>query len=408
MRYSYRAYSGDGRLSVGDIESTGKSQAIRLLAQQGLSVFELGNAAVESARGVAVGPTERKTLFVSQRPDLGRLYADLALLTGAGLTVTQALRALRDTERPGAQRSAIANILDKISGGASTSSSFATIPSVQQDTLGIIASGENTGRMDEVFSALALQAREQARLRQELLNALGYPAFLLALMVLAVLVLTFGLVPSIAPIFVDSGQPAPMIVRWLTGLREGLTSGLGRAILVFILAGSLLFLLPNIRNKLSPKLFPLVLRFPVFGSILRKSTSSRYLSGLALQLANGTPMAKALQLSAACTNSEAFKSRLLMVKEAVSTGEALASALRSTGFFDERIVSLIAVGDEASRLPVVTKRAADILETEVINTIKRGTALLTPLMTILMGALIGGLVVSVMTALLSINEIAIQ
>jgi general secretion pathway protein F len=340
--------------------------------------------------------------------NFSKLFADLALLTGAGLTLTQSLRSMRSTETGAAQQSAVIALLDKMASGSSAAASFAQIKAIPLESLGMISSGEHAGRLPEVFVALAAQYEERAKQRSQLLNALAYPLFLVVLMFAAIMVLTFVLVPSIAPVFENSGQPEPFIVAVLSNLRAGLTGGFTTVVLA---AAALLFLLsflPFIRAAATAAFQKLILNLPLIGPIIRKSAQARYLSSFALLIGNGAPMAKALELAALSAVIPAFKPVLLGVRDSVSTGEKLPSALKSSGLFDHRIVSLIAVGDEANRLPAVAKRAAQILENEAQNTIMRYTSLLTPMMTIFMGLLIGGLVVSVMTALLSVNEIAVQ
>ena len=406
MNFRYRAYMKDGRSDTGVLDAVSKEAALRALGSKGLAVFELTDAQVRTADFDVSKPPRFR--FGGKYVDFSRLFSDLALLTGAGLTVTQSLRSMRSTETAAAQRTAIIGLLDKMGSGASAAASFALIEAIPSENLGMISSGENAGKLPEVFGALAAQYEERAKLRSQLLNALAYPLFLAVLMIAASLVLTFALVPSIAPIFENSGQPAPFIVAVLSSFRAGLTGGFAMA--AFAAAALLLLLtfLPSIRAAAAAAFQKGIVRLPLIGPIIRKSAQARYLSSFALLIGNGAPMAKALELSALSTAFPAFKPALLSVRDSVSTGEKLPLALKRSGLFDERIITLIAVGDEANRLAAVSKRAAQILEGEAQKAIMQGTAMLTPLMTITMGLLIGGLVVSVMTALLSINEIAIQ
>jgi general secretion pathway protein F len=408
MNFRYRACLKDGRSDTGEFDAASKQDALRQLASKGLSVFELteAKAKVRVAESDALRPS--RLPFAGNRVDFPKLFADLALLTGAGLTVTQSLRSMRSTETAAAQHNAVIGLLDKMSSGAGAAASFAAIKSIPAECLGMISSGENAGRLAEVFGALAAQYEERARLKSQLLNALAYPLFLTVLMIAAIGVLTFALVPSIAPIFENSGQPAPFIVAALSGLRAGLSGGFAMAAFAITALLLLLSFLPSVRASAAGAVQKLIVNFPLIGPIIRKSAQARYLSSFALLIGNGAPMAKALELASLSAVIPAFKTVLLGVRDSVSAGEKLPAALKSSGLFDHRIVSLIAVGDEANRLPAVAKRASQILESEAQNAIMRYTALLTPLMTIFMGLLIGGLVVSVMTALLSINEIAVQ
>jgi general secretion pathway protein F len=408
MNFKYRAYGSGGKEDNGETEGRNRQDALRQLASRGLSVVHLSEAKPQTGRPGADSAKPARFGLPGKRLDPGRLFADLALLTEAGLTVTQSLRSMRSTETAPAQRQAIAALMEKMSAGTSAAVSFSAISTIQADSLGLIASGENAGRLPDVFRALATQHEERAKLKSLLVNALSYPAFLLVLMLLAVLVLTFVLVPALEPVFENSQAKAPLIVAALSALRRSLSSGGALLVFLVLLLAALASLLPKPRAMLAGSLQRLFLRLPFAGPIMRKTAIARYLSSFALLIGNGAAMAKALELSAVCATIPSYRARLFGIRDAVSVGQRLPAALQASGLFDERIIALIAVGDEANRLPVVAKRAAQILETAVQTATARYAAMLTPIMTIVMGILIGGLAVSVMTALLSINEIAVQ
>ena len=408
MNYKYRAYRGDGKATSGEIEGRTAQNAMQQLSAIGLSVIDLQESRKLSLNSKAQRAGFARFQLSKGRVDIGRLFADLALLTEAGLTVTQALRSMSATETAPLQRQTVATLLESMSAGRSAATSFSSISGIPLDSLGLIGSGENAGRLPEVFRTLALQYEERAKLRSDLFNALGYPAFLLALMLLAVLVLTFALVPALEPIFENNQSQTPFIVVALSALRRGLSSDLALIVMLATLLVAAASLHPKARTALARSTSTAVIRLPLVGAIIRKSSLASYLSSFAILIASGASMTKALELSANCSKLPSFGARLTEIRNSVSTGQRLPAAFEASGLFDDRIIALIAVGDEAGRLGVVAKRAAQILESEVQNATTRYAAMLTPLMTIVIGLLIGGLVISVMTALLSINEIAVQ
>jgi general secretion pathway protein F len=69
---------------------------------------------------------------------------------------------------------------------------------------------------------------------------------------------------------------------------------------------------------------------------------------------------------------------------------------------------LIAVGEKTGQLDAMLLRVAEIFEAALQRQLDRITAMITPLLTLCIGALVGGLIVSVMSALLGINELAIN
>jgi len=150
------------------------------------------------------------------------------------------------------------------------------------------------------------------------------------------------------------------------------------------------------------------LRMPLLGRISGARGCARYLHVLGMLLANGVPMKKALELAASSCPVAAYRSKMTSIRSAVTAGVPFRKAAREANLFDSTSLSLIEMGDEANKLPDALKRAAFLLETETSRTIRRMLTLLTPAITIVMGGVIGGIVVSVMDALLSINNLAVQ
>jgi general secretion pathway protein F len=305
------------------------------------------------------------------------------------------------------QRQAVETIEAVMATGKSASQSFTLIPEIPRDALGLIASGESAARLPAIFRSLSVHHEEREKASAAMLSALAYPAFLFVLMLLAIGVITFVLVPSIEPIFENAEKPAPTIVSALSLLRSVLLQASVPLGLALIAMGCLSFLTPVRRyfRNLGRKI---LLRLPIAGKVIAKRGQSQYLSSLSILLENGGTMANALLLSAECNPIHAFTPALLKVRERVTTGSGLTSALRESELFDERILSLISVGDEAGKLSFVCARAAKVLENEAQAMLAKFLSALTPAITIALGLLIGGLVISVMTALLSINDLALQ
>jgi general secretion pathway protein F len=275
-------------------------------------------------------------------------------------------------------------------------------------TAALIASGEGRGQFATVFKELARDYTDRELKKSQLRDALAYPAFLLFLAFAAIGVVTFVLVPAIAPIFEGTEQSPPLIVRTLGQLNSWFSGTIALALAPLFGLVLVFLLLPSVRSLARDALSATTTRLPIVGPLLTKVQLARYLSSLSMLLGSGTHMVQALTLAAECHATPAQRKTLLSVLERVASGEKLPTALGQCGLFDQRIVSLIAVGDEVGRLPAVTARSAAILESEATRGINRLVATITPALTIVLGLLVGTLVVSVMTALLSVNEFALR
>jgi general secretion pathway protein F len=405
MNFTYRSILNSGGQDNGAIEASTRQEAHRKLVADGRTVFELTevSAIADAARrrkrfGFALG---------SRKADAARLFSNLAMLTGAGLTVTQALQTMRTSGANAAQNAAADLVATEMSAGRPAAQAFSKLGTVADDALAMIASGENAGSLPQVFASIASRMEERAKVRATVLNALAYPAFLIVLMAVALGVVTFVLVPSIEPVFANSGKQAPFAIEVFAALRVFLVESAPLAALV---AGAvtITLLLPSIRWTLAARAQGAALRLPLIGRAMRSEGLSRYLTSLSMLLENGAPMAQSLSLSAQSAAYPALRKTLMKARDDVSAGRRLPQALKDTGLFDGQTLSLIAVGYDAGRLPQVAARAAGLIDAATRERLARFVAMLTPALTIVMGLVIGGLVVSVMSALLAINELAIQ
>lgn len=405
MNFSYRVLSKEGHQERGFIDASSKNEAVRNLMMDGKTVFELQEAIGQKSQGSPFA--QFKKLFESGKHDVAGMFGDLAMLTDAGLTISQALQSMRESPSNSVQKSIVEKIASELATGRTASQAFATVDGVPTFALAMIASGENARSFPRVFANIAANMQNSAKTKTTILNSLAYPCFLVVMMAAALAVVTFLLVPSIEPVFVNNGKSPPEIIEAFAGLRLFLTS-VGPSALF---GGSLLilaFLFRPSRKMLSKRFAQIAIRLPIIGPMICNNGLSRYLSSLAMLVEAGSSMAQALSIAAESAAIPVVAKRLSKVCDDVSAGKSLPQSLLDTGLFDSRTLSMIAAGNDAGKLPQVAAKAAELIDSTSRERLNRLVSVLTPLLTIVMGLVIGGLVVSVMTALLAINELAIQ
>jgi len=152
----------------------------------------------------------------------------------------------------------------------------------------------------------------------------------------------------------------------------------------------------------------LLLRIPLLGELVRMAETAKLARTLASLLASGVPMLSALRIVESMAGNAAFSVALTQAAEEVKEGRMLSQALRKGGVFPSLMLRLIAVGEETGRLEPMLRHVEKIFESQVRRRIEQMLTLLTPALTIVMGAVVGGLIMSVMSAILSINELAFK
>lgn len=404
VKFHFRAYGQSGGHDSGIVEALDTADAVRQLTQRGKVPYEIRPADGRAAAPRAARP--RAGLF-QPRLDLTRFFSELSVIIGSGFNVDVALKAVADAETNRAQKARIQAIHAEITEGKSVAEAFANQPDIPEDVVALVSSGESSGRLDVVVAELAKSYAEAARRRSEIVEALLYPCFLIVVMIGALLLLSTYLVPALEPIFDNAGTPPPVIVRVL-GAFGAFVTAYGFLILAVLAGLALLLVVLSRRRAVRARLADLAARLPGVGALVRGTTRSRYLNTMALLLSNGVPMLEAMGLAAETAVGERHRSRLVLARQRVASGEPFWSSLTVSDAFPEQILSLIRLGEESNNLGPMMYRAGAMTQAQMQKAISRALTFLTPTVTIVLGGLVGSLVISVMTTLLSINEIAIR
>ncbi|MER8785950.1 type II secretion system F family protein [Mesorhizobium sp. M1006] len=402
--FAYRAYLVDGSRESGVLDASTKQDAARKLAQQGRRSYHL--APVDRAKQFVQLPG-RGALTFTRRVDLSRLFSELSVLLNAGFTVDRALSAVISGEGNHTRRQQLQSVLDLTTGGRPIAEAFASLPGITSDVAALLASGERSGKMAFICQRLADTFEAKAKRRAAIVEALTYPTFLLVVMSGALVILATVLVPALEPIFEGSTAAKPFTMKLLSALGTVFTD----YPFVFPLAATaaLLFYLFLSRSAGAKALFSRwLLRLPLIGSLVKDTVIARYLETLSLLLGNGVAMTEALGLSANVSRQSSLWASFTAIGDDVANGARLHSAIVKSGIFDNATMSLISLGEDANALPVVLDRAGKMLQAALTRRIDAVLKLLTPALTISLGFLVGSLVISVMTTILSINDLALK
>lgn len=398
-QFRYQAFSREGTKVTGVVDASDAEQARKALKSTGL--------AVQRVTLEGTGDKRRFSLELTRPFDTAGFFRELSVLSGSGLTLDQALQVMKSTVDGSSARDIIEAMSARLASGEPPSVAVQLITGLPDDLRALVSVGERSGSLPYMFSVIADDLARRAAQRKKLVDAAIYPAFLLLMMLGAVMVVTFVLVPALLPVFDGSGKSPPAMISALSGLRELLLGpwfSIAASSLLLILALTWMLRAETLRDRMQR----LLQRTPMIGSMLIKSTLARYLQSLAVLLENSVSLPEALALSTDCCTVRALKPRMEELRDKVVSGRPLSEALNESALFSAKVVSLVRAGDQVNKLPVVLSTSSELLREEVQRRADAAMALMTPVVTIVLGLLVGGLVISVMTALLSVNELGIS
>ncbi len=400
-QYRYQAYRPDGSIDRDTITAGSEQAAYQLLSRSGKIPFDLKQASNDNRsdkkqRSIGFG-------LLRQAPDDARFFSELAILLQSGFTLNQAIAAMQADTDNVAEADRLATILQRLQEGGSVAEAF-QLEGIPDDVIALIAAGENSGSLPKVMTAIAGRFDLAAKRRSDVQEALLYPAFLIVMLIGAILILAFYLVPAIEPIFDGRPEGKPFIVAMLSGIRDMLSRYGLWIISAALLVAGLAVLSEPLRQRLSASIDHL----PFVGAFRRQNALANYLSALHLLLSNGVPMKESLHLATDAIPGGLLKSEFAQAEEAVASGSRLHAALEQTGRFSHALIAHIRIGEESNNLSTMLERgAASLIHRQKLR-IDRLMKFLTPAITIGIGLMIGGLVTAVMGTLLSVNELAVQ
>jgi general secretion pathway protein F len=404
-RYRYRAYDQAGALKSGEIEGTSDAGVLNQLRSTGLLPVE---TALQGG-GRELRWWERDLFAARALPNgsLALFTRELATLVEAGIPLDEALRMVMLHPMAGRLRATTQETLEHVLEGASLSDAMQRTGRFGDLYCSVVRAGESGGKLADVLRQLASFLERSMETGGRIRSALVYPAILVLMAVGALILIVTVLLPTIAPIFKDAGTEPPFILQRLLEAETFVSEHW--LILGLLLAAAAAGLVAAAQNpQARASAHRLLLRLPVFGRMVTMAESARVARTLGSLLGSGVPMLPALRIAAGTAGNAAVAAGLTAAAEEVKEGRMLADALRKNGVFPILMLRLIAVGEETGRLEPMLAHVEKIFDSLVQRWVERMLTLLTPALTIVMGVMVGGLIMSVMRAILSINELALK
>jgi general secretion pathway protein F len=271
----------------------------------------------------------------------------------------------------------------------------------------LVRAGESGGALAETLEDLANFIEHAKAQRDRIRSALAYPMILLAAAVVSLGVIVAVLVPAIAPLFEDAGVDAPPIIAVLMSLQQVIGDHMLLVAAALVVAfASVVTVLRSERVRQWWDEF--VLRLPIVGRLVRCRDTARVARTLAILDRGGVAMLDALDIAAQVPANRVMRGAVEHVRRDVAEGASLSESLYRSGQFGELFVRLVTIGERSSRLGQMLARLADMDEAVLRRDTERLTGLVGPVLTLLIGFVVGGLVLSVLGAVIGINELALR
>lgn len=403
--FRWSAINGGGEVVRGVMEAPDRSAVVERLQRQGQIVLRADPA--DGRKGLADLLTiELGGTRALDKAALGEVTRELAIMLAAGQDLDRALRFVVDNTGSARARAVLGNVRDKVRGGSSLAAALAGEPrSFSKLYVGLVRAGEAGGTLPATLDRLATLLERERSLSANLRSALIYPALLIVAAIGSIILLLDYVLPQFAPIFEQAGAQLPAATRALMTL-GAVVGAAGPWLLLVFLAGGLIARQLLQRPPYRLKLDRLLLHLPVAGGLMRETLAARLTRTLGSLLQNGVPLIPALGIAKDALGNLAAAEAVEAAALGAKGGAGLSRPLAAAGLFPARTIHLLQLGEEAAQLPAMALKAAEIHDEQARLMMQRLVALAVPLITIAMGLAVAGIVSALLTAMLSLNDLA--
>jgi len=402
--YRYEAVDNAGEVLHDEIEAPTPEAAVERLRDQGLLPLSVKEAQGGFLRGGLGQPLFSKRRALS-RKSVTLLTQQLANLLHAGMPLDRALTILISVSEDEQSRTLLERVQEKVRGGSSLADALEAQSAFSRFYLNMIRAGETGGALEVVLKRLTEFLERSQALRETVTSALIYPIILLSVSALSVIILLTFVVPQFQQLFADAGKALPLATQIVIAVGDGFRHywWVGALALVLIVAALRQQLSQPVSRARWDRWF---LRLPLFGDLIAKVETARLSRTLGTLLGNGVSLLNALTIVRETLTNQVLATALGEVAEHVKTGRGLAEPLLEAGNFPKLAVQMIRVGEETGQLQEMLLQVADTYDGEVQTAVKRMLTLLEPAMILGLGVIIAGIIMSILVAILSLNELA--
>jgi general secretion pathway protein F len=405
VTFHYRALSKSGAVLAADVDLPSRQALLRHVEEQGCLLLSAERAGAGSVLALL-----NRDLSGGGRlgaKDLVLLMQQLSSLFRAGLTVDRALQVTLAVGANERTKSVVRDLLSSVRGGSGLADAMTAVGAPFNASLIAMArAGEESGALGDVLVRAAETLGRQRAVAEQLRSALIYPATLVGFAVLSIVILITAVLPEFRPLFEMAGKDLPTAARVL--LKLGDLAGAYwwvalAAVGAAIVSAVRLLSVPAARRRLQRFL----LGVPIVGRIVINVETARFCRLLSTLLLNGVTLLKAMSIAREAIRNTTFAHAIEHAERELKRGSTLAEPLEASPFIPRLLPHMVRVGEETGQLQAMVSNVAEVFEREVQTSTQRLLALLVPAVTILMGLVIAGIITTILTTMLSINDLAV-
>ena len=391
--FEWEGKDRNGKQVRGETRAVGQNQVLAALRRQGIVPGKVKKRRMSSGKRI-------------KPKDIAIFTRQLATMMKAGVPLLQSFDIVgRGNPNPNVSK-LLNDIRSDVETGTSLSSAFRKHP-LYFDTLycNLIEAGEAAGILEELLDRLAVYMEKTEAIKSKIKSALMYPISVIIVAFVVVAVIMIFVIPSFKEVFSSFGADLPVPTLVVIAISEFFTQywwlifgGLGGGLYFFFQAWR--------RNeKMQRVMDRLMLKMPIFGTLVEKSVVARWTRTMATMFAAGVPLVEALDSVGGASGNSVYAMATEKIQQEVSTGTSLTNAMTNANIFPSMVLQMCAIGEESGSIDHMLGKAADFYESEVDDMVAGISSLMEPIIIVVLGTIIGGIVVSMYLPIFKLGQV---
>lgn len=385
--YVWSGKTRDGKRQKGELAAKNKDEVISIMRKQNIMITSVTTRSKKLSIKLPFGSK------VGDK-DIAVFTRQFATMIDAGLPLVQCLDILSKQADNKTFASAINEIRQDVEAGSTYADALKKHPAVFGDLyVNMVAAGELGGILDTILNRLSKYIEKNIKLKRQVKAALFYPATIVAVAFIVIVVLLVYVIPIFAKMFTDFGGTLPAPTRMVIGASDFMRSN------ILIIIGIIVAAIFGARKYYKTQngrlvVDNIILKMPVFGMLARKISVANFTRTLGTLISSGVPILDGLEIVAKTSGNKVVENAIYATRQSISEGKTLSEPLETTKVFPPMVVQMIAVGETTGALDAMLSKIADFYDEEVDSTVGILTSLLEPILMIFLGIVIGFIVVA--------------
>jgi len=391
--FEWEGKDRNGKQVRGETRAVGENQVQATLRRQGVFPTKIKKRRMRSGKKI-------------KPKDIAIFTRQLATMMKAGVPLLQAFDIVGRGNANASVTKLLNDVRSDVETGSSLSGAFRKFPMYFNNLYcNLVEAGEAAGILESLLDRLAVYMEKTEAIKSKIKSALMYPTSVLVVAFVVVAVIMIFVIPAFKEVFSGFGADLPAPTLMVIAISEVFVSYWW---LIFgSIFGAVYFFMQAWKRNEKMQMFMdrLLLKVPVFGTLIEKSCIARWTRTLSTMFAAGVPLVEALDSVGGASGNSVFTIATEKIQQEVSTGTSLTNAMTNANIFPSMVLQMCSIGEESGSIDHMLGKAADFYEAEVDDMVAGLSSLMEPIIIVFLGTLIGGIVVSMYLPIFKLGQV---